>query len=76
LQNGQDHFPSAGPAFRAGHQINSNEFKPFQMISNEFKPLFKKIVCASRIRLRSATARQAGHQPPRRQGRQGAKPKI
>jgi hypothetical protein len=25
-------------------QLNSNEFKPFQMISNEFKPLFKKII--------------------------------
>ena len=28
---------------QACHQINSNEFKPFPMISNEFKPLFKKI---------------------------------
>jgi hypothetical protein len=34
-------FTSMG---QAHHQINSNEFKPFQMISNEFKSLFKKII--------------------------------
>jgi hypothetical protein len=28
---------------QAHRQINSNEFKPFQMISNEFKALLKKL---------------------------------
>src|SRR5882672_8626853 len=49
LTSATGHWDVAGAspaqAQQAHGQLNSNEFKPFQMISNEFKALFKKKLC-------------------------------